>query len=68
LLEVFGGGPVGIEALAATLNEEVDTLIDIIEPYLLKKGYIIRTSRGREATDLAYKHLGLKKSSLGELF
>ncbi|MFA5038290.1 MAG: Holliday junction branch migration DNA helicase RuvB [Candidatus Omnitrophota bacterium] len=53
ILTVYQGGPVGIETLAATLNEEPDTIIDTIEPYLLKAGFLKRTSRGREATDLA---------------
>lgn len=48
--EHYHGGPVGIEALAATLNEEVDTLVDVVEPYLLKMGFLKRTSRGRELT------------------
>ncbi|MDD5019233.1 MAG: Holliday junction branch migration DNA helicase RuvB [Candidatus Omnitrophica bacterium] len=55
ILTTYQGGPVGIETLAATLNEEPDTIIDTIEPYLLKAGFIKRTSRGREATDLARK-------------
>lgn len=53
ILTTYRGGPVGIETLAATLNEEPDTIIDTIEPYLLKAGFLKRTSRGREATDLA---------------
>ncbi|MBF0489017.1 MAG: Holliday junction branch migration DNA helicase RuvB [Candidatus Omnitrophica bacterium] len=53
----YQGGPVGIDALSATLNEEVDTLVDVIEPYLLKTGFLRRTSRGRELTDLSLKHL-----------
>jgi Holliday junction DNA helicase RuvB len=53
----YHGGPVGIEALAATLNEEVDTLVDVIEPYLLKIGFVRRTSRGRELTASALKHI-----------
>ncbi len=57
----YNGGPVGIESLASTLNEEPDTIIDIVEPYLLKIGFLRRTSRGRELTELAYQHLGLKK-------
>ena len=61
LIEKYSGGPVGIESLAATLNEEVDTLVDAIEPYLLKSGFLKRTSRGREAMDLAYEHLGFEK-------
>lgn len=57
ILEQYRGGPVGIEALAATLNEEVDTLVDVVEPYLLKVGLLRRTSRGRETTDMAARHL-----------
>ena len=53
----YQGGPVGIETLSATLNEEVDTLVDVIEPFLLKSGFLRRTSRGRELTDLSLKHL-----------
>ena len=55
----YNGGPVGIEALAATLNEEVDTLVDVIEPFLLKIGFLRRTSRGREMTEAAWHHVGL---------
>ena len=55
--EYYQGGPVGIEALAATLNEEVDTLVDCIEPFLLKIGFLKRTSRGRELTESSLKHL-----------
>jgi len=55
--EMYNGGPVGIEALAATLHEEVDTLADVIEPYLLKIGFLKRTTRGRELTPLAAKHI-----------
>ncbi|MBF0569476.1 MAG: Holliday junction branch migration DNA helicase RuvB [Candidatus Omnitrophica bacterium] len=57
ILESYKGGPVGIEALAATLNEETDTIADVVEPYLLKMGFLRRTSRGREVTDKAKKHL-----------
>ena len=60
ILEVYDGGPVGVESLAATLNEEVDTVVDTIEPYLLKSGFLKRTSRGRLATKLAFEHFGLK--------
>jgi Holliday junction DNA helicase RuvB len=60
IVETYGGGPAGIEAIAATLNEEVDTLVDMVEPYLLKIGFIGRTRQGRIATAEAYKHLGLK--------
>ena len=60
LIETYGGGPAGVEALAATLNEEVDTLVDMVEPYLLKIGFLGRTRQGRIATARAYRHLGLK--------
>ncbi len=51
----YAGGPVGIDALAATLNEEPDTIVDVVEPYLLKVGYLRRTGRGREITEAARK-------------
>ena len=54
----YNGGPVGLEAIAATMQEETDTLIDVIEPFLLKAGLLVRTSSGRKVTRLAYKHLG----------
>lgn len=59
ILEYYKGGPVGIEALGATLNEEVDTLVDMVEPYLLKIGFLQRTKRGRMASSSAASHLGL---------
>jgi Holliday junction DNA helicase RuvB len=70
ILENYGGGPVGVESLAASLNEEPDTIIDMIEPYLLKAGYLKRTSRGRLATKLAFEHFGIKynKEKQKELF
>jgi len=58
LRENYKGGPVGVETLAATLNEEVDTIVDVIEPFLLKAGFLKRTARGRELTETAFKHLG----------
>lgn len=58
IIQFYHGGPVGIEALAATLQEESDTLVDIVEPYLLKMGFITRTSSGRKASESAYRHLG----------
>src|SRR3989339_981274 len=61
IVETYSGGPVGIESLAATLNEEIDTLADAVEPYLLKAGFLKRTPRGREAMDLAFTHLGLPR-------
>jgi len=62
IIEHYNGGPVGIETLAATLNEEIDTIEDCIEPFLLKIGFLRRTSRGREAAPIAYAHFGLKES------
>src|SRR5262245_19359630 len=69
--EHYRGGPVGIETLAATLNEEVDTIVDVIEPYLLKIGFLNRTPRGRELTETSLKHIkghSLRKSSQPNLF
>ncbi len=60
IIEFYNGGPVGIEAIAATLQEETDTLVDVVEPYLLKIGLVIRTSSGRKASESAYKHLGFR--------
>ena len=61
IIDYYGGGPVGLNALGATLAEETDTLEDMVEPYLLKIGFVIRTSRGRQATQRAYDHLGIDK-------
>src|SRR3989339_1600899 len=60
LINTYDGGPAGIEAIAATLGEERDTLEDVVEPYLLQKGFLRRTKRGREITPAACEHLGLK--------
>lgn len=70
ILESYNGGPVGIESLAATLNEEPDTIADVVEPFLLKIGFLKRTPRGREATKLAYEHFSIphKKDIQKELF
>lgn len=66
----YKGGPVGIEALASTLQLETDVLLDVVEPYLLKTGFIIRTSQGRKASEKAYVHLGIPPKDLdsGSLF
>ena len=61
IIEQFEGGPVGVESLAAALSEERGTVEDVLEPYLIQQGYIMRTSRGRMATSKAYQHFGLKK-------
>ncbi|MBU0717635.1 MAG: Holliday junction branch migration DNA helicase RuvB [Planctomycetes bacterium] len=59
LIKIYKGGPAGIEALAATMGQERDTLEDVVEPYLLQIGFVIRTRQGRQATREAYEHLGL---------
>lgn len=59
LLEKFNGGPVGIDSLAAAISEERGTIEDVIEPYLIQQGFMMRTARGRVATQLAYSHFGL---------
>ena len=72
IIEKYGGGPVGIETIAASIGEERDTLEDVCEPFLLQMGFIQRTPRGRVATALAYQHLKLKmpqgRSNQGELW
>jgi Holliday junction DNA helicase RuvB len=60
LIQIYNGGPAGIEAIAATLGEERDTLEDVVEPYLLQVGFVRRTKRGREVTRAACEHLGLE--------
>ncbi|MBC2712274.1 MAG: Holliday junction branch migration DNA helicase RuvB [Desulfosarcina sp.] len=59
IIDFYGGGPVGIEAISATLQEETDTLVDVVEPFLLKIGMVIRTSAGRRVPDATYCHLGV---------
>ena len=68
IIEFYGGGPVGIDALAAALNEEPDTIVDVVEPYLLSAGLLKRTARGRKATRLAYQHFASFKDQKLELF
>ena len=65
IIRYYKGGPVGLEAIAATLQEEADTLVDMIEPFLLKIGFVARTQNGRKATELAYHHFGLPYSEEG---
>jgi len=62
IVEQYRGGPAGIAAIAATLTEDAETLEDVVEPYLLKAGFVIRTAGGRKATPQAYRHLGLRSS------
>ena len=61
VVERFGGGPVGIESLATAIGEDRGTLEDVVEPFLVQQGYLVRTSRGRTATDAAYQHLGVTR-------
>ncbi|MFZ5723132.1 MAG: Holliday junction branch migration DNA helicase RuvB [Pseudomonadota bacterium] len=60
MIESFDGGPVGLDSLAASINEDAGTLEDVVEPYLIQQGFVIRTPRGRMATRLAYQHFGLR--------
>lgn len=60
LMEKFGGGPVGVDSLAAAISEERGTIEDVLEPYLIQQGYMVRTPRGRMATQYAYTHFGLQ--------
>ena len=62
IIEKFNGGPVGIEALASSIGEEVSTIEDVYEPYLLQHGYLKRTARGRVVTEKTYEHLGIQKN------
>ena len=59
IIDQYGGGPVGLEAIAATINDEAETLAEVVEPFLLKIGFLIRTPTGRKATPPAYAHLGI---------
>jgi Holliday junction DNA helicase RuvB len=66
IIRYYRGGPVGLEAIAATLQEEADTLVDMIEPFLLKIGFVARMQNGRKATELAYQHFGIPYSESGK--
>ena len=66
IIEKFGGGPVGLDTIAAAVSEEPDTIMDVHEPYLLQLGFLDRTPRGRVATSLAYDHLHLPQAAPGE--
>jgi Holliday junction DNA helicase RuvB len=65
VLAKFAGGPVGIDNLAAAIGEERDTIEDVLEPYLIQQGFLQRTSRGRVATALSYRHFGLAPPTPG---
>ena len=63
ILEKFNGGPVGIDNLAAAIGEERETIEDVLEPYLIQQGYLMRTPRGRVVTQSTYLHFGMKPPS-----
>ena len=65
IVEKYGGGPVGLETIAAGISEEADTIMDVVEPYLLQLGFLDRTPRGRTVTAAAYRHLGLRAPDTG---
>ena len=66
IIEKFNGGPVGVKTIATACSEEADTIEEVYEPYLIQKGFLKRTSRGRETTELAYKHLNIPISSTNQ--
>ncbi|MDR0711700.1 MAG: Holliday junction branch migration DNA helicase RuvB [Prevotellaceae bacterium] len=68
IIQKFKGGPVGISTLSTAIGENGETIEEVYEPFLIKEGFIVRTPRGREATELAYKHLGYTKELGGRLF
>ncbi len=69
IIEKFGGGPVGLNTIATSVSEEAGTIEEVYEPFLIKEGFLKRTPRGREATELAYSHLGITRQPTdGELF
>ena len=65
IIEKFDGGPVGLESVAAAISEEKDTIEDVIEPYLIQQGYLMRTPRGRVATAKCYSHFGYRVEETG---
>jgi Holliday junction DNA helicase RuvB len=67
LIEKFDGGPVGVESLSAAIGEERGTIEDVIEPYLIQQGFMMRTPRGRVVTSRAYSHFGIKLGGQGEI-
>ena len=68
IIDKFKGGPVGLKTIATSVGEEEGTIEEVYEPFLIQEGYIMRTSRGRECTEIAYKHLGRIKSGGNTLF
>src|SRR6185436_1824497 len=68
IIDKFKGGPVGLKTIATSVSEEAGTIEELYEPFLIQEGYLKRTPRGREATELAYQHLGRKIRREGTLF
>jgi Holliday junction DNA helicase RuvB len=69
IIEKFKGGPVGLSTIATAVGEEADTIEEVYEPFLIQEGYMKRTARGRQVTELAYKHLGIvPPARAGSLF
>ena len=68
IIDKFKGGPVGITTIATAVGESSETIEEVYEPFLIQQGFIMRTPRGREVTEAAYKHLGKLKQRPGELF
>jgi Holliday junction DNA helicase RuvB len=66
IIEKYGGGPVGLNTIAASISEEPETIMDVVEPYLLQLGFLDRTPQGRVATSSAYDHLGIENSGEGQ--
>jgi Holliday junction DNA helicase RuvB len=64
MIDKFKGGPVGLTTIATAMSEDAGTIEEVYEPFLIKEGFIKRTPRGREVTDLAYKHLGRTRTDL----
>ena len=67
IIERFGGGPVGIDTIAASIGEERVTIEDVYEPYLIQAGFLHRTQKGRVVSNMAYKHLGIENPSEDEI-
>ena len=63
IIDKFNGGPVGISTIATAVSDDIGTIEEVYEPFLIKEGFIKRTPRGREATELAYRHLGRRRNS-----
>jgi len=69
IIDKFKGGPVGLTTIATAVGEQAGTIEEVYEPFLIKEGYLMRTPRGRQATDLAFKHLGrIKPTNQSNLF